>query len=230
MKKLNQLALALFAVVLGLGAASCNDNKTDYQEMFMAFVTYTSSSDNGSVFTTRPNLDETPVTFTSTVVLAEKDYPLGQRYIIGYTNQSGERFQSGPINLMSIMKIINGKVEKATPEAIKDLTSTDVTMDLIQREGTYINFQATGPIQIQPKKFGLYVDENTITDKVPQVYVGFETDNTGGTMRTFFASIDIADIWNLPTCEGINIHFKVNGVDKELLFERKAHITPDPTE
>ncbi len=230
MKKLNQLALGLLAVIFGFGAMSCNDDKVDSQDMFMAFVTYTSSSDDGSVFTTRENLDQALVTFTSTAVLSEKDYPLGQRYIIGYTNQSGNRYQSGPINLMTVMKIINGKIETATSDAIAKLTETDLNIELLQREGTYLNIQATGPIQIQPKKFGLYVDESTVNDKIPQVYVGFETDNTGGYQRTFFASIDIAQLWNKAGCEGLNIHFQVNGVKKEILFQRTMHVQPDPAD
>ncbi len=227
MKKLNQLVLGLLAFVFCFSTASCNSDDNDNTALtFMAFVTYSASTPEGSVFTCRENLDEPLVTFTSPIVLDSKNYSTGKRYIIGYSNQSGIRYQSGAINLHAIMEVFNGKVETADVKAVADLTSTPIDVTLLQREGTYINIEATAPIQKDAKQFGLYVIDETKDDEIPQVYVGFQSDNTGGYYRTFYGSISIAELWNKPGCKGINVHFQNNGIKKEFYFERTTSLDP----
>lgn len=231
MKKLNQLVLGLLAFVFCFSTASCNsDDNSDSSTTFMAFVTYAASNPEGSVFTCRENLDNPLVTFTSTISLKADTYTIGKRYIIAYSNQSNIRYQSGAIDLMAIMEVFNGKVETADVKAVADLTSTPIDVTLLQREGTYINIEATAPIQKDAKQFGLYVIDETKDDEIPQVYVGFQSDNTGGYNRTFYGSISIAELWNKPGCKGINVHFQNNGIKKEIYFERTTSLDPTPFE
>ena len=200
----------MLALTLSTCLVSCNDDDKDDVEMFMAFVTYAESSKDGSVFTTRPNNDLPLVTFTSGIVLDSKKYSTGKRYIIGYTTPSNKRFESGPISLMTIMNVTNGKAEEATLNAIQGMQNNLLEVSMLQREGQYLNIEATAPIQFQPKTFGIYVDDETIGNARPDIYIGFETDNTGGAYRTFFGSFDLSPIWDLPSCEGVRIHFHSN--------------------
>lgn len=228
MKKLNQLVLGLLAIVFCFSTASCNsDNNNDSSTTFMAFVTYAASNPEGSVFTCRENLDSPLVTFTSTISLKADTYTIGKRYIIAYSNLSNIRYQNGAIDLMAIMQIVNNEVEEADYKTIAELTATDMNVTLLQREGTYINIEATGYVASEPKKFNLYVNEATIDDEIPQVYIGLESDNSSIYQRTFYGSIDIAELWNRPGCKGINVHYKANGVNKEYTFERGSSITPN---
>lgn len=227
MSKIKALAIAA-GLALSSVFISCNDSNDDSVDMFMSFVTYTESTETGSIFTTRQNLDSPLITYTSSIVLKADQYPVGKRYIIGFTNEENKRFVSGPINLAAVMNVINGKIETATPEAIAKLSAGSYHLSLLQREGTYINIEAAAPMQYAPKTFGLYMDENTADNEIPEVYVGYEPDNTGGYERQFYASIDISSVWNKPTCKGIRFHFKNNGMDSEYTFEKNAPSTPEP--
>lgn len=228
MKKLNQLVLGLLAFVFCFSTASCSsDDNSNDPITFMAFVTYASGTPEGSVFTCRENLDSPLVTFTSTISLKADTYTIGKRYIIAYSNQSNIRYQNGAIDLMAIMQIVNNTVEETDYKTIAELTATDINVSLLQREGTYINIEATGFIANEPKKFNLYVNEETIDDEIPQVYIGLESNNSSIYQRTFYGSIDIAELWNRPGCKGITIHYKANGINKEFTFERESTLTPN---
>lgn len=221
MKTIKLMAFGLLAA-LALLTSSCNEKGNPEYTMFMAFVTYEGSTDAGSKFTTRENGDSPLVTFTSTTVLKEEQYPKGTRYIIGYTNESEQRFQSGPISLMAIIPIANGPVHRATKQSIEAIYTDMVQLTLLQRTGKFINIEAVAPVQFQPKQFGLYVDDTTMGNEIPDVYVGFESDNTGGAQRQFYGSFDISSLWDLPTCKGIKIHYHSNGMEKDFIYEKPA--------
>lgn len=217
--------------VIAAAVTSCNsdDGNNDFS-MFMSFVTLENSTDTGTKFTTNIGENSELVTFTSSVVLKEEQYPKGKRYIIGYSNEKNERYASGPINLYTIITVANGDVARSTPEAIALLQKDPISVTLLQREGNYINIEANAPVTISPKLFGLYVDENTMNNEYPDVYVGFQTDNTGGVDRQFYGSFSIKSLWESPTCKGIKVHFRSFGVEKEIELKKSESINTKPVE
>lgn len=213
------LACLLTAAVLG----SCTKFKEEpTNAMMMAFATYEGSTDFGSSFTTSAGNDSPLVTLTSTAVLKDDKYTKGDRYIIGYTNATGERYVSGPITLQMVMPIFNGKAERATAEAIEALTGDPIDVTLLERQGTWLNVEANGPIQAKPQTFGIYYDEATADAEYPDVYIGFRTDNTGGVQRQFYGSFSIAELWGKETSKGIRVICHSNGMVRRIVFTKSA--------
>ncbi|MDE6288629.1 MAG: hypothetical protein K2M00_07590 [Muribaculaceae bacterium] len=210
MKKINLSAL-LTAMLTAVLMSACNGNGTDVVETFMAFATLENTTDKGCTFTTQEGPNTPVVTFTSPVELKNDRYPVGNRYIIGYTNESNKRFESGPITLALIMDIANGKIESATSEAIKSITADPMNPTMITRTGQWLNIEAIAPIQIAPTQFGLYVDRDTENNEIPDVYIGFVTDNTGSPYRQFYGSFSLEPLWSKESCRGIKLHIKLNG-------------------
>lgn len=218
--KIIKSMVACVAMTMAVLLPSCNSEGVSEATSFMSFVTIEGVSDYGTVFTTRQNGDSPLVTFTSGTVLKADQYPLGSRWIIGYTNEANERYKSGPIALTAIIPVFNGKIEKATAEEIKKLTNNDLTPSLIQREGQWLNLECSATVAGQPKKFALLVDESTLDNEYPDVYIGFETDTNSGPVRQFYASFDLTSVWMLPTCNGIKVHYKLYGTDRDHLFQK----------
>ncbi len=223
MKKINLsglLAVLLTAVL----ATACNSKGSDYVETFMAFATLENTTDKGCTFTTQEGAETPVVTFTSPVELKNDVYPVGNRYIIGYTNESNERFHSGPIDLVMVMNVANGKIESATPEAIVSVTTDPLNPTLITRTGKWLNVEATAPIQLGPSQFGLYVDRTTEDDEMPDVYLGFVTDNTGSPTRQFYGSFSLDPLWSKDSCRGIRLHFKLNGKEETIEYLKASEL------
>lgn len=221
MKKIN-LSVLLAAVLAAVLTSACSSKGPDVSETFMAFATLENTTDKGCTFTTQEGPNTPEVTFTSPVELQNDRYPVGNRYIIGYLNESNERFQSGPITLVMVMDIANGKIESATPEAIKNITEDPLNPTMITRTGKWLNVEAIAPIQISPTQFGLYVDRDTEDNEIPDVYIGFVTDNTGSPTRQFYGSFSLEPLWSKESCRGIRLHIKLNGKPETIDYMKPA--------
>lgn len=224
--KINKL-LALSFAALAMCTTSCldDDDAPKGDEAFLAFVTFSNSTAEGSTFTTYAEGDNNFVTLTSNYELDTDDYPLGKRYIISYTNASGIRFQSGAITLYGIYNVLNGSVESAPIEEITSLQTDVYYPTLIERSGTYINIEASAEMSEQPQIFNLYVDEATIDSDIPQVYLCFKTDHAAGSMLTMYASLDLSSVWTRSTCKGICLHYYKSGILTSQTFSKQT-ITP----
>lgn len=230
MKTIHYLAAIALAAAAMLGLGSCNSSDSpQYVSSMMAFVTFEGSTENGSTFTTREKDDSPLVTYTSSLVLKEEDYPKGTRYILGFTNAEEKPWISGPINIIAIMNVTNGKIEKATEQVLKDLTREECNVVMIQRAGVYVNVQASAAMTYAPRDFGLYADPASLENAIPDVYLGFRSDNTGAMMREIFGSFSIASIWNDAKYTGLRLHFTTVDGTQELLLEKPLPLTPGTT-
>ncbi len=228
MKKTINQFFAFVALALAT-LTSCNSSSGDNPsvESFLTFATLTASNEMGSTFTAQEDGDSPVVTFTSTVELNTKVYTLGERYIINYSNDSKERFKSGPIDLYGVYGIGNGKAEVKSQDDIARLQRDPIDVTSAARTGKYINLVCNAAINSKARNINLYFDETTADDEYPVAYVGFESDNAASSPKTFYASIDVSTVWNKQSCKGITLKFENNGMVKNVKFEKSGmDITP----
>ena len=114
-KKLTSALLAVFFTI-ALGLTSCNtddDNGGGVDNLCADFVTFVSTGDQGTVFTFRKSGDSELITLTAPVKVDTQQIKLGSRVIIPYVPSGGQApYQSGPINLYNITRIINAGIEE----------------------------------------------------------------------------------------------------------------------
>lgn len=221
MKKINYLLLML-AVILGFGLTACNDddNNNNNGSSYTAFVTLAVCNDNGATFTTTLGDDTKPVAYTTNMRLTGERYKVGQRYIIQFTIDTPVAM-GGAINLLNVYDIFNGDVKSASAAEIKELTTDPIDINMVQRDGDFLNIQATAYAGRDPKTFALYVDEATIDNEMPDVYVGYQIKNGASNAYVLYGSFGISSLWSKPGCKGLNFHYRQNDEDQILKIEKK---------
>lgn len=229
MKSISKL-LMMVPVLMAAMLCSCNDdNDTPIPSgAFTVFATLERLDNTGATFTTQELDDSELVTYVTTQELDSKIYTVGKRYVIVFSNQSGKRFQSGEITLYMAYSVFNGKAESHTAADCEAAFKDPVNLSMIYRTGKWLNVEATAPVGVQPKVFTVYVDQATINNEVPEVYVAFKTDNINGPERTFFGSFDLSPVWNLSTCHGLRVHYFTKGVETvEVITKTDLPIKPE---
>lgn len=223
---MNKFAKILAAILVPVFAlTSCNDdNDTPQLETFMCIATLESATEKATTFTTREDGDSPLVTFTSTRTFEKDQVIVGNRYLLAYSNASGKRMESGLINLLGLYKIFNGNIQTASLEEIEKLRKSPISVNELQRSGTYINLFTSAPVIADPKTYNLYVDEATIDTPTPDVYIGFVSDTQTATQeKSFYGSFSISNVWSRPSCKGINFHYSANGQNKVQTFVKDGY-------
>ena len=189
--------------------AGCNDDDEtsgpDLTGAFQTIVTYAGDSDSGSSFTvTEPGTDRL-TTFTTPVNLGEK-LKAGQRVLIYYTNASGKRYESGPIQFRAHSPIKDGKAQLKPQADISPLRVNPTEADLVEMSGKYVNVELSAAGS-DGSLFDLYFDEATVDEAQPRAYVVFRSSNISSATHIFVGSFDISEVWDKPTCESIVVYY-----------------------
>lgn len=231
MKKTTHIIIALL-VMASTFLTSCNSDDEPQVKTFMTICTFMGSTDKGSTFTTQQDGDSPLVTFTTPNTFKESDLKTGERCMLIYTNSAGERFVSGPINLVSIYKVYGTAINLAGKSEIQNLdNASDYYISAVERSGNYINVIGNGKIDFEkgPKLFGLYFDEATVNNACPDAYVVFQGSTGVTKMMQFFGSYNIQSIWSQKSCQGIRVHYLTTDGMKYQQFDKSAlPIVPDP--
>ncbi len=232
-KKLTTTLGAIFAFLLiGIMSASCNSDSNSGglpADLCVDFATFTKTSDNGSVFTLRKSADSELVTLTAAVKIDTEKLKPGSRVIIHYLPSGGQQpYQSGPIDLYGISEIQNGTPEKASLSTIEGWPSERLKMMSLTRSGQYLDVWAELSFSSKPERFVLAVDEATLSDEYPQLYIVFTSDNSIGRIRQYYASFDLSSVWDLPTCKGVSVNYEGTAGNESVKFDKPGRepITP----
>lgn len=216
----------IVAVLLSAMLFSCSKNDIVPgipPDLCADFATYVESNTAGSVFTLRKNGDSDLITLTAAGVMVNNEQVKpGNRVIIQYIPSGGQQpYQSGPISLYSITKIINGGVGSESLETIRSWSSDPVKMMTLNRSGQYLDVWAEATFDDSIIRFSLTVDESTVDDSCPQLYLVFESDEkTVVRTHQIYASFDLSSVWDLPTCEGININYRTQSGQSSVAFQK----------
>lgn len=226
MKKCTFLLSCLAALFLSVTFTACNDDKNSPAlDAFAAFATLQSQSDDGAVFIISEEGDSPIVTLTTNRKLQEGLLKNGERCIIYYTNESGKKFQSGTIELLGVSPVFSSSVEFKSKEEIERMFDAPYNLDGIERTRTYVNAVITAP-GADARTIALYVDEATRDNDVPEAYLVFVPAGESPAESTYNASFDIAPVWNIASCKGLNIHYQTYSENKNVIYTKTIQITP----
>lgn len=195
---------------------SCSDD-ADYNDsaFFSDIVTVESTGDTGSRFTFRRYGDSPLVTLTDPALTLD-DELTGKRVLLRYYAESGEPYTDGLIRTIGLSRV-NCDTTVIRPVERYDWDADAVFLNSIWRSGNYINLHLRAVYSDKPRYFSLMVDSLTLTDPVPQVYLVHNTlgapDNY---MSEVYASFDITNVWDLPGCDGIDIHVNDSNLKKDI--------------
>ena len=215
-------------------AASCNsdDNGGGTVDNLCAdFVTFVRSGEDGSVFTLQKSEDSELITLTAAVKVDVNQVKAGSRVIIQYVPSGGQQpYQSGPINLYGITRIINGGVEKEPLSTITSWGGNNLKMMTLARSGEYLDVWAEAEFSTNPKRCVLVADEATLADAYPQLYLVFVTDGDFARTRPLYASFNLSDVWDLSTSKGVKVSFKALSGTENITFHKSDREPLQPIE
>jgi hypothetical protein len=117
------------------------------------------------------------------------------------------------------MSAINNDTTVIRPISKYNWNERPVYLNSVWRSGKYINLRLRLEYSDKPRYFYLVTDSLTMTDAVPQLYLVH--DRKGEAENYLFetyASFDISKVWNLPSCQAINIHINDSNSNKEEIY------------
>lgn len=235
-KFISKISAILLAIIIGIGASSCNsDSNNGYipDDLCADFVTFVSSNDKGSVFTFQKSGDSELITLVADVKIDTEQIKPGSRVIIQYLPSGGQKpYESGAINLYGISRIFNAGIEEETLATIESWGHNALKVYTIARSGKYLDFWAEGAYVNSPSRFGLYVDNATLENEYPELYLVYVSDNDLGRNRQIYASFDLAKVWDLDTSKGAKVtYYSTNGTETLTLHKpNKEPLQPGTNE
>jgi hypothetical protein len=211
----NPIALFLAIMVLTVPMlTSCNsdDPGTDITNSSTAviynIVTYEGTTDdNVTTFTFRESDDKPLITLTAADWAPTKEIDPGTRLLLAYTAQKVNT--SGSITVLSAQLIYGGTIgyDSLTPGT--EVATDPIWLNSLWRDGSYINVDCKVDYAVTPARFSLVADTLTIHDDFPDLYLIHESGaQFSEYSRRIYASWDIDSVWQLPTCQGVTIHFR----------------------
>ena len=210
MKLTKYIYAIIIFIISGVFTTSCSSTKTNEfpDNTCVDFATFVSTSDNGSVFTLRKNGDSPLITLTAPVKIDISQLKPGTRVLIRYLPSGGQApYESGPITLYGIGFIFTGDVDPEPLETIESWKSDVIKLMSMTRSGEYLDIWAQGDYGDKATRFSLVVDETTLDDEYPQLYLVFEGDNGLGFPHQLYASFTLSNVWDRSTCKGVTVHY-----------------------
>ena len=224
--------LAMLAAIFSLAVltSSCNDNDNGPENyVYYDIVTFVSQNDNGSTYTFHTDPNSSLITYTSTQKLDEKVVKPGSRVMIAYTLPDGRQsYTSGAITLLALQEVQNGKLLEGTAEQYGQWMSAGIQPKGFWVAGNYLNMQFQAMVRNDIKTLDLVVDETTLGNKMPDVYLIYKPDDETAPWKDIVASYDISAIWANMQYDGFTLHVnsEFSSMPNKIEFKRTASITP----
>ena len=219
--RLRFLASVIIATLLTACSAEGGvDGPVDAQ--LWDIVTYEGhlTGNSGSVFTFRQVNDSPLITLTSNKTL--EDTEAGTRMMIRYIPENGKAYTDDRINLLSAARINNGSAETEWKKEYDNWNRDKVFIYSSWRSGTYINFHLRLTYSTDPRVFTLVLDPSTRDSEMPEFYlVHIMAEPTDYHDRAYFASYNIAEIWDSPSVKGVRIHVADTNLNKDIFTFHK---------
>lgn len=209
----------LLLPIFGVLVSSCSDDegvKGPVTIQLWDLVTYQGLTDDGSssCFTFRQVDDSPTITLTSASRFSD-EVESGTRMIIRYVPESGKAYTSGAIRLLSADRITQGPVATEWKDQFNDWNRDKVFLYSVWRSGTYLNFHLRLTYDTEPRLFQLAADPATLDSDWPEIYlIHVMARPVDYHDRIYFASFDIAEIWNRDNVKGIRLHVANANLDQ----------------
>lgn len=211
MKKVFALSF-LLACLLGIATTSCkstsDDPGFDPDKIYYDFVTLEGKSSTGTTFTFQKMGDSPMITLTTSQIIKGDDIKVGQRLMIGYSSDSGERYVSGNITVYAMISVFGPEIKEGTAASTGKWNSDRFMMVNLWRTGDYINVMGLANYTSRPRVFDLYLDSTTADSEYPELHIVYTTDIDTQRQIDLLGSFNISSIWNKPGCKGVKISYR----------------------
>lgn len=234
MLKLTKHILILFVLLFATscekssnnGGVSIPEGTTMYD--IVTFVGNPQSNNNNSVFQFQKENDSRLTTLrANNIAIDTATTKVNTRVLLAYTPETGMHNVDDNVTVNGVGNILNDSIRTGEANRLPNPDSNPIFVEIIQRSGTYINIQCGLTYVIEPLEFMLMVDASTIDNEMPDVYLTYKKDSSkSATYKGFIASIDIANLWNRPTCKGIKLHVNDSNFGKNEIEFKKLTLTP----
>lgn len=196
----------------------------------VTFVGNPLSNNNNSVFQFQKENDSRLTTLRATdIALDTSVVKVNTRMLLFYTPETGMHNIDDNVSVTGIKNVFNDSIRTGKTSLMPPLEHNPIFVNSIWRSGTYINIHCGLTYVFEPYSFVLMVDKNTIDNELPDVYLSYKASNDHGSrFQEFYASIDVANLWNRPTCKGFTLHVNDSNFGKNEIEFKKLSITPAP--
>lgn len=223
-------AIACVAIICSLTA--CNSSSGDDpirpdDKSYIDIVTLVAANKDGFSVNFRKDGDSPLVTLTCAQRVDTNLVKPGQRFLLQYWPMGGQQYVSGTATAYAYKPILNANVIFGTAQQYNAWNSEQQQIMKLWRTGTYLNVSALLTNKVTPKRYQLVVDEKTRNDAYPVARILFLSDDAfSGNDQQFWASFNIAQVWNQETCKGLRVIANTN--DPGTLFEKDGQQTITP--
>lgn len=232
---MKNLAKYLLILCVGLTFTACmesnnNDDPIANNTFFdiVTFIGNPQSNNNNAVFQFQQENDSRLTTlFANDFAIDTTITKKSTRILLCYTPQTGMHNIDDIISVKSASKIFNDSIRTGDVNKLPDLEYNPIFVNTIWRSGSYININCGLTYSFEPIGFMLMVDASTIDNPMPDVYLSYQkgNDHESG-FKNFYASIDIANLWNRPTCSGFTLHVNDSNFGNNKITFKKTTLTP----
>lgn len=193
-------------LLLPLLLAACEkSNGPALEPAVYNIVTYEATTLDGSVAVfTYQVLDDSPVITLTADFKVPAGVTPGTRMLLTYVTDTPD--QSGPITVRQAVVLPGGK----PIESNQIPYSEPLQIRSLWRTGSYLNLDGVATLSGTAKEISLYAKTSSLNKSTIQlcIIIGEGDGPVGAEVKkSVFASWDIAEYWNLPTCSAIDVFF-----------------------
>lgn len=199
--------LYILSALMSIVSTSCSNDVPEVNDTgYIDIVSFVSTTNNSTTFQFQQKDDSPVITYVAQDITVDTTFmPHGTRLILAYAPISGEAYKSGYIHVLGMQSILNDNVK------IQDIDNNwdkdGIYLYDLWRAGSLVNVSCSVIFSEVPARFELVTDETTIDDEYPQLYLIHEyTASDNESQKAFFASFDMSDVWNKPSCKGVVIN------------------------
>ncbi|MDE6854200.1 MAG: hypothetical protein K2J38_04000 [Muribaculaceae bacterium] len=207
------LSTAVCALSLSMASCSTNDGPDGGQSViFSNIVTVETVGSTGASFSFQ-KLDDSPmINLTTTQSVngtGTNELKKGMRIVLTYTPASGVQYQSGPITAYQWMKTYGegGQLPVVSASSTENWYTNSVQQVMVQRTGQYLN--AGLVTNDTPSECRMVVDEATVNDEYPKVYLIYKSNNIPTSINyVFYASYSMTDLMEHENFKGVDVTYE----------------------
>lgn len=204
---MNKAVFLILSTLLLTIATSCSSDVPEVNDTgYIDIVSFVNTTNNSTTFQFQQKDDSPVITYEAQDITIDTAYmPRGTRLILAYAPISGEAYKSGYIHVLGMQSILNDNVK--IQEIDNNWDEHGIYLYDLWRAGSLINVSCSVIFSEFPARFELVADETTIDNEYPQLYLVHEyTATADESQKAFFASFDMSNVWNKPSCKGVVIN------------------------
>lgn len=216
---------------LGAVVTACKDDVEPAsnlpQSAVYDFVTLEESSADGSVFTMRKSGDSPLISYYSDMDFSRiQTIHDGDRLILCYDRIDGEVYTSGAIDIYGYVQLSSTELKAlyGTSADYDGWASPPMKVNSLWRSGCFINLDTEISVfhAIRPESMVIVADKSSLSGEYPVLYIVYENaeNNDGDNPYRVYASFDISEIWDRPSCKGVTISYPTAYGFQSMTFEK----------